>query len=85
MSEVVTVEVKLNVPKEAKDVVDLVDAVLEKALAKADLASYAGLIGGLMTAVDGAQSVPAELASQYRDDLAGYLVQKLMARLAPAK
>ena len=73
----------MKVPKESKDVVDLIDGILEKALAKAEFADYSELLGKLMSALDGVQGVAPELASQYRDELAGYLVQKVMARLAP--
>ncbi len=81
--EVETVTVEMQVPKESKEVVDLVDGILEKALAKSDLNGFSELLGKLMSALDGVQKVPAEILSQNRDELAGYLVQKVMSRLAP--
>ena len=81
--DVQTVVVELKVPKESKDVVDLLDGVLEKALAKSDFSEYSELLGKLMAALDGVQGVAPELASEYRDELAGYMVKVLMARLAP--
>jgi len=38
-----------------------------------------------MVAVDGVAKVPDELKSEYRDELAGYLVKVIMARLMPYK
>ena len=83
--KVETVKVEMDVPKEGKEVVDCLDAVLEKVLAKAPVTSYLELIDDLSKAADGAQKLAAEAQSEYRDELSGYLVQKLMARLVPAK
>ena len=75
----------MEVPKEAKEVVDFLDKVLEKVLAKAPLAEYANLLAAAMPAVDGVQDIGEELKSDGRDEIAGYMVQKLMARLLPYK
>lgn len=78
-----TVSVEMKVPKEFKEVVDLIDGIVEKVQAKAEIGEYAELIGKLTTAADGVQHIAAEAKSQYRDEGVGYLVQKLMSRLLP--
>ncbi len=83
MIEVVKYE--LDVPKELKEVVDLLDAVLAKVLAKESLASYTELFDELVKAGEGIGAVGDEAKSQYRDEAAGYLVHKLLGRLMPVK
>lgn len=85
METVQTVEYSMKVPKEGKEIVDLIDGLLEKAMSGASLSSYAELIDELMVAVSGSTGVVAEGQSPYRDELAGYLVHKVMARLMPVK
>ena len=79
------VKYELSIPKESKEVVDLVDAILEKVMAKAPIAEFSALIGDLMKAVDGVGSVDDELKSEGRDEIAAYLVHKVMARLVPVE
>ena len=83
--EVPTVDYTMKLPKDAKEVVDLVDAILEKAMAKKPASEYTELLDELMVAADGFQNVGPGLKGQLRDELAGYLVKTLMARLAPVK
>lgn len=79
------VKYEMEVPKEAKEVVDLIDQILEKVLAKAPMAEYAVLFGQASVAVDGISEVGDEMKSNNRDELAGYMVHKLMGRLLPVK
>lgn len=80
-----TIDVILEVPKEGKEIVDALDALLENILSKAPISSYANLFDEIYAAGDGVQKVTNEIQSQYRDELAGYMVQKLMARLLPVE
>lgn len=80
-----TVDYTMKVPKEIKEIVDLLDSLLEKIMSKAGIASYTTLFGQLMTAIDGIEGVTKEAQSQYRDEAAGYLVHKLLGRLLPVK
>lgn len=80
-----TVSYSMQVPKEGKEIVDLLDGILEKVLAKAEIASYMSLVGDLTKAADGIASVKDEVKSEYRDELAAYMVHKLMARLLPVE
>lgn len=75
----------MEVPKEGKEVVDLLDAILEKVMAKAELAEYAALFGQASVAVDGISGITEEIKSNNRDELAGYMVHKLMSRLLAPK
>ena len=77
------VKVELEMHKDAKEVVDLLDGILEKVMAKAELSSYTELLDEFMAAVDGIQNVGEAVKSQYRDELVGYLVHKVMGRLLP--
>ena len=76
-----SVNVTMSVPKEGKELIDLLDSVLEKVMNKEPLANYATLFGEVSQAVDGIGSLKEELKSQGRDELAGYLVQTLLGRL----
>lgn len=78
-----TVDVTMQVPKEIKEIVDLLDGILQKVMAKAPIADYAGLIDEAMLAADGVTGVSEEVKSAYRDEAAGYLVHKLLGTLLP--
>ena len=80
-----SVKYEMEVPKEGKEVIDLLDAILEKVLAKAPMAEYAVLFGQASVAVDGIGNIGEEMKSNGRDELAGYMVHKLMGRLLPVK
>lgn len=73
----------MDLPKDFKEVVDLIDAIIEKVKAKADMAEYLELIGKLTAAADGVQNVSEAVKGQYRDECTAYLVKTLMERLAP--
>lgn len=76
-------KVEMQVPKDFVEVVDLVDAIIEKVQAKASMAEYLGLIEKLSAAADGIGNVKKAVSGQYRDECSAYLVKKLMERLAP--
>lgn len=80
-----TIDYTMKVPKELKEVVDLLDGIVEKVMAKAEIAGYMELIDELSAALDGITGVKDEIKSQYRDEAAGYLVHKLMGRLMPVE
>jgi len=75
------VDVVLSVPKEGKEVVDLLDAVLEKVLAKAEMQTYLELVDEFVKAAEGVQNIKEEIASDGKDELAAYLVHKVLSRL----
>ena len=79
------VKYEMELEKNGKEVVDFLDAVLEKVLAKKGLADFADLLDEAYKAVDGINEVKEGLSSQYRDELAGYLVHKVLGRLLPVK
>ena len=80
---IVTVDVNIKVPKEGKDVADLLRAIVKKVKSKASLPEYSDLIADLMKAVDGAQSIPAELQSEYRNELVAYTGLQIAEELVP--
>jgi len=80
-----TVSYNMEVPKELKDVVDLLDAILENVMAGKSASAYANVLDELMEAVNGISGVAEEAKSQFRDEAAGYLVHKLLGRLLPVK
>lgn len=85
MSGVKTVKVELSVPKESKEVVDFLTAILKKVKAKAPMADYADLLDEGYAAVSGVDKLADEAKSEYRDDLAGYLVKEVMEEMLPVK
>lgn len=79
------VKYEMSLDKDSKEVVDLVDAILEKVMKKAPIAEYMDLMDELVAAVEGVQNIPSGVVGEYRDELAGYLVHKVMGRLLPMK
>lgn len=77
MSEIKTVDHGLLVPKETKEVIDLLDQVYEKVKAKADLDDYVSLLDELHEAIKGIDKVDDEMKSKYRADATAYLVFKI--------
>ena len=80
-----TVKVEMEVPKELKEVVDALDAVLEKVLAKADIAEYLTLVGTLSAAADGVDQLGDELKSEHRHAAVAYLTERISTRLWKSK
>ena len=79
------VKYEMDVPKEGFEVINFINEILEKVMAKAELAEYAELIGKASVAVDGISKVAEEIKSENRDELAGYMVHKLMGTLLAPK
>lgn len=76
---------EMDLPTDFKEVVDLIDGVIEKIQSKASMSDYLELIGKLTKAADGVQNVAEAVKGQYRDECTAYLVKVLMERLAPGK
>ena len=83
---VVKVKVEMDVPKESKEVVDLMAALVKDLKAKKSIAEIGtDIFPKLLVAVEGITAIGEEVASDGKDEMAGYLVQQLMAELlAPA-
>lgn len=75
------VKYEMMVPKEGKEVVDLLDALIEKLQAKEDLSKFSELMNKVYVALDGISFLSVEAKSKFKDELAGYMVHKLMGRL----
>jgi hypothetical protein len=73
-----SVDVTLKVPKESKEVIDLLKGVVEKVKAGAEVNDYLTLIGDLSSALDGVDQIPAEAKSEGRDEIIAYLINQLM-------
>jgi hypothetical protein len=83
--EMEIVEVKMDVPKDYKEVVDLVGKVIDKVKNGDDFNSYLGLIGELSGAVEGITNVGPAIMGQYRDECAGYTTKVLVEKLIPGE
>ena len=83
---VVKVSVTMEVPKESKEVVDLLAALVKDLKAKKSIAEIGtDVLPKLLVAVEGITAIGEEVASDGKDEMAGYMVQQLMAELlAPA-
>jgi len=79
------IKYEMEVPKESKEIIDFLDAILEKVKAKAPLADYASLFGQASTALNGIDMLGDEAKSDGRDEIAAYMVHKLMSRLLPVE
>jgi hypothetical protein len=80
-----SIDVSLKVPKESKELIDLLEGVVEKVKAGAEVNDYLTLIGELTAALDGVDKIPAEAKSEGRDEIVAYLIHKLMPILIPAE
>ena len=76
-----TVNVSLAVPKESKEVVDALAGIVEHFKAGKPIAEAAALLPQVMVAVDGYDKIAAEVGSEYNDELAGYLVKRVLSAL----
>jgi len=76
-----TVDVKMSVPKESKEVVDAVSGLISHFANGGDLAGAAAYLPAVMAGVDGWEKLGGELESKYQDEAGGYLVWKLWGSL----
>ena len=76
---------ELLVPKETKELIDLLDNVLSKVMNGEDISTYMELMDELYLAADGATQIPIEVKSKYQDEIAGYLTHKIMGTLLAKK
>lgn len=73
---VVTVPVTLNVPKETKEVIDLLAALVDEVKKSGkNLAGYAGLIDELYAAIDGVDKLSEEFKSEHKGASIAYLAK----------
>lgn len=70
---VVTVPVTLEVPKETKEVIDLLAAIADNVIAKKPVSEWVNIIDETMAALSGVDQVPAEVKSEYKGALIAYL------------
>ena len=77
------VQVSMDVPKEAKEVVDAMSAVIAHFAAKKSLADAAALLPALLKAAEGIGNVADEVKSQYKDELSAYLLKSVWGALSP--
>lgn len=82
MSEVVTVPVTLNVPKETKEVIDLLGAIADNVIAKTPVSEWVNIIDEAMAGLQGVDQVPAEVKSQHKGAIVAYLASTVGAKLA---
>lgn len=80
-----TINVDFPVNKDFKEVVDLIDGLVEKIQAKAPITEYTELIAKLTAAAEGFGNVMAVVKTNNRDECMGYMIQVLMQRLMPVK
>ena len=79
------VKVEMDVPKEAKEVIDFLGAVLDKVMSKAELSEYSTLLSQVLPAIDGVGKIGDEIKSNGRDEISAYLVKVVMEKLLPGE
>jgi hypothetical protein len=75
------VQYSMSVPKESKEVVDAVSAIVEHFKAGKSVVEAAALLPAVMVAVDGVQKLGEEAKSAYNDEAAAYCVHKVFGAL----
>jgi len=74
--------VQMEVPKESKEVVDFLAALVTEFKMKKPIGEIAAsTLPKLMTAVEGFNALGEEVKSDGQDEIAGYLVQQVMSAL----
>lgn len=76
-----TVNYSMQVPKESKEVVDAVAAIVEHFKAGKSVIEAAALLPAVMVAVDGVNKLGEEVKSAYNDEAAAYCVHKVFGAL----
>lgn len=68
---------EIQVPKESKEVIDLLSAIADHVIAKKPFAELANLIDEAYIALQGVDQVPAEVKSASKGAIIAYLVEKI--------
>jgi hypothetical protein len=76
------VQYQMSVPKEGKEIVDAVCGLVGHFVQGGKIEGAAAFLPAVMAAVDGYQNVGEEIASDGKDELAGYLVHKVLSALS---
>ena len=78
MSEIITIPVTTQVPKETKEAIDAVKKILVVLMVeKTGLAGLAAVVPDCIQAIEGYAEMSAEIKSQYLDEALGYMVKEL--------
>jgi len=70
----VTVPVTVEVPKESKEVIDLLSVIADNVLAKKPVAEWVNVIDEAMSALSGVDQVPNEFKTGDKGAILAYLV-----------
>jgi len=77
-----TVQVTREIPKESKEVVDAITALIADIKAKKSIAEISGdMLPKVVAAVDGFDQLDDEVKSDKKPELSGYLVEQTMKAL----
>lgn len=80
-----TVNYQMAIPKESKEIVDAIVMLVKHFKEKRSIAELSQVFPQIALAFEGFQKVDAELKSEYRDELVGYLIHALLPILLPVK
>lgn len=75
------VNYELQVPKESKEVIDLLAVIFDKAKDGFEVSEFGDITGELIQAISGLDQVDDEFKGKNKDDLLAYLVKQIGSRL----
>lgn len=75
------VTTNLEVPKESKEIIDLIAVIFDKAKDGFEVSEFAEITSELIQGIQGLDKLGAELKGQNKDDLMAYLVKQIGSRL----
>ena len=75
------VKYEMEIGKEGKEMVDAIAVLVQHFIKGGDIVGATQHLGEVAKAVDGAAGVVDEIKSEYNDELAGYLVHKVLGAL----
>lgn len=81
INNMTVVEVKLEIPKETKELIDALAGIISDLFAGKKLEAVTNNLGKLLQAVQGIDDILPELKSKNRDDIAAYLVKVMQEAL----
>lgn len=70
-----TIPVTLNVPKETKEVIDLLSVIADNVIAKVPFSEWVNLVDEAYAAIQGVDQVASEVKSEGKADALAYLTK----------
>lgn len=75
------VKYELEVPKESKEIIDLLVVIFDKAKDGFEVSEFTEITESLIEGIQGLDKLSMEIKSKHKDDLIAYLIKQIGSRL----